>query len=46
MCLWVSIEVMIKWNFSQPDYEHGGKFEAEEHIKLREKVGSQSLRSL
>ena len=40
-----SMEVLIKWDFSQPDSEHCGTFEAEENIKLRRKVGNQSTRS-
>ena len=40
------MKLMIKWNFSLPDYEQGGKFEAEEQVKLRGKVGNQSIGSL
>lgn len=34
MCLY-SMEVLIKWDFSQTDSKHCETFEAEEHIKLR-----------
>lgn len=46
MGLWISMEVMIKWKFSQPPFEQDGKSKAGEHIKLRKKVGNPCIRSL
>lgn len=33
------MDVMIKWKFSQPDYEQNGKLKTEEYIKLWKKGG-------
>lgn len=46
MCLWVIMEVIIKWNLSHPDYGQGRKSQEQKCTDLREKVGNQSIRNL